>query len=125
MPFRHGFGIGDRGSGERVPGEYVHAAAHDDGHDGRGGREVVQDPAQLRLGLLRGAAARPGRLLAGEPEEVAVLVFVQVEGLGHPFEYGGGGGQAHGAGVGSDRRVLRNSPSSFRCGDGLISPVAQ
>lgn len=66
--------IGDRGGGEGVPGENVHAAAQ---HNGRGDGEVVEQPLQLRLDLLPGTPPGPGGRPAYQAEEVVALVVVQ------------------------------------------------
>lgn len=53
--------IGEQCRGHRIPGENVHAAAHD---ESRRGGELVEEPPQLRLDLLRGLTARAGGVLA-------------------------------------------------------------
>lgn len=59
-------------------------------HDGRCGAQVVQEALKLRLNLLAAAAPGAGTGLAGELEEIAALVVVQMQYPGEDVQDGCG-----------------------------------
>jgi len=153
--FRNVGEIDDQSGRERVPRQNVPTSAL---HNGRGGGEVVQDALKLRLDLLPATPSGTAAGLAGELEEVAALVVVQMKDARERLQHGSGclhtalleSGVGVGAdrgergdlltaqsgdpagppvsgsptvrGLSSERRFLRNSPSSLRVAFSVMVP---